>query len=212
MINTLIVIAKQPIAGRVKTRLVPPLSYPQAAELAAAALTDTLRVVDATPALHRLLAFEGRVDDWLPIGWTSCVQPSGGLDRRLVAAFDAVTPGPALLVGMDTPQLQPQMIVAFDPSRYDACLGPAADGGYWAIGFREPAMAAQAIPGVPMSTDRTADEQLSRLAALRLRVQVLDELVDVDTIDAATHVAAQARDSAFAAAFERVHRSAVMAG
>jgi uncharacterized protein len=201
---TLIVIAKEPIAGRVKTRLVPPLTHAQAAELAAAALTDTLHAVGAVPTRRRLLAFDGSIDGWLPPGWAHCQQPSGGLDRRLVAAFTASGSGPALLVGMDTPQLQADHLAAFDPDRYDACLGPARDGGYWAIGFRDPAMAAGTISGVPMSSDRTADEQLRRLIAGGLSVQILDELTDVDTIDDAYAVAALAPDSRFAAALARV--------
>jgi rSAM/selenodomain-associated transferase 1 len=204
MIDTLIVIAKQPIAGRVKTRLVPPLTHVQAAELATAALRDTLHAVAAAPAQRRLLAFDGCADEWLPTGWQHCAQPTGGLDRRLAAAFAASGAGPALLVGMDTPQLQAGHLAAFDPSTYDACLGPARDGGYWAIGFRDPAMAASTIIGVPMSSDRTADEQLRRLAARGLRVQLLDELTDVDTFHDARAVAAVARNTRFATALARI--------
>lgn len=211
MTATLIVIAKRPVPGRVKTRLVPPLDHAAAAELAAAALSDTLAVVDATPAVHRLLAFDDHADDWLPCAWSHTLQPAGGLDTRLAAAFAAVPCGPALLVGMDTPQLRPELLTAFDPARYDACLGPAPDGGFWAIGFRDPAMAAAAVPGVPMSTDRTGREQHRRLTALGLRVQWLPELVDVDTIDAAHVVAGQAPDTMFAAALTRIEGSAHLA-
>lgn len=212
MIATLIVIAKRPVAGRVKTRLVPPLSYSQAADLAAAALTDTLDAVDAAPSLQKLLAFDGPVDGWLPAAWTHCAQPAGGLDRRLGAAFLAAGQGPALLVGMDTPQLRPEHLTRFDLSRYDACLGPATDGGYWSIGFRDPAVASRAIESVPMSTDHTAEEQLRRLSALGLRVQVLDELIDVDTIDDADIVAALAPRSAFAATMARIVAPMAQAG
>jgi glycosyltransferase A (GT-A) superfamily protein (DUF2064 family) len=204
MIDTLIVIAKQPVAGRVKTRLVPPLTHTQAAELAAAALRDTLHAVAAAPAQRRVLAFDGCAAEWLPSGWQHCAQPEGGLDRRLVAAFGHAGAGPALLVGMDTPQLQASQLAPFDPTTYDACLGPARDGGYWAIGFRDPAMAAGAILGVPMSTDRTASDQLRRLAARGLSVQLLEELTDVDTIDDAYVVAAGTPGNRFAAALARI--------
>ena len=203
MIETIVVIAKRPVPGRVKTRLVPPLTPIEAATLASAALIDTLRAVDATPARRRVLAFDGPVDGWLPAGWTYCAQPSGGLDRRLVAAFDSLADRPAVLVGMDTPQLQPHHLTRFDPREYDACLGPAADGGYWAIGFRDPSLARRAIEGIPMSSDRTAAEQLNRLNYLGLHVQLLDELIDVDTINDAHHVAAQAVDTEFAAQLNR---------
>jgi glycosyltransferase A (GT-A) superfamily protein (DUF2064 family) len=205
---TLIVLAKQPVAGRVKTRLVPPLTYAAAAELAAAALSDTLAVVDRAPARERVLAFDGDVAGWLPSGWRHLVQSDGGLDLRLGAAFDAVGEGPAVLVGMDTPQLSPTDLVGFDPSRYDACFGPAADGGYWTIGFADARNAAAAIRGVPMSTAHTGAAQLRRLHERGLRVQILDTLVDVDTIDTAVAVAELAPHTAFAAALALVDRAA----
>jgi hypothetical protein len=203
MIETIVVIAKRPVPGRVKTRLVPPLTPVEAAALASAALSDTLRTVDATPARQRVLAFDGPVDGWLPAGWIHRSQPSGGLDRRLVASFEALDDRPAVLVGMDTPQLRPHHLSRFDAAEFDACLGPAADGGYWAIGFRNPSVARSAIEGIPMSSDRTAAEQLHRLSGLGLRVQLLDELTDVDTIEDAYQVAAQADDTEFAAQLNR---------
>ena len=101
---------------------------------------------------------------------------------------------------MDTPQLSPTDLVGFDPSRYDACFGPAADGGYWTIGFADARRAAAAIRGVPMSTAHTGAAQLRRLRELGLRVQILDTLDDVDTIDTAVAVAELAPHTAFAAA------------
>lgn len=196
--TTVIVLAKEPLPGRAKTRLVPPLSYSQAAALAGAALADTLRAVDASDALDRVLAFDGAVARWLPPGWRAVNQPEGGLDERLIAAFAAIRYGPAVLVGMDTPQLRPEQLDVFDPRRYDACLGLATDGGYWAIGFTDATVADAAIRGVPMSSPTTGAAQLRRLVALGLRIQLLDELTDVDTIDAAHRVAWQAPDTAFA--------------
>lgn len=198
-VSTLLVIAKEPRPGQVKTRLVPPLTYDDAARLAAAALRDTLDAVCRSPARRRILAFEGDPTAWRPAGWEAVAQPAGGLDVRLVAAFGAAR-GPALLVGMDTPQLRPAHLCAFDPRRFDAALGPASDGGYWAIGFADPGVAGMAIRGVPMSTDHTGAVQLARLRALGLRVQLLDRLTDVDTIDTAYEVAQSAPGTAFAGA------------
>lgn len=204
----LIVLAKEPLAGRVKTRLVPPLTYAAAAELAAAALSDTLLVVDRVPARERVLAFDGDAAGWRPSGWRHVAQPGGGLDGRIAAAFDSVGTGPAVLVGMDTPQLRPTDLAGFDPSRYDACLGPAADGGYWTIGFADARNAAAAIRGVPMSSADTGAVQLRRLQEQGMRVQILDTLVDVDTIDAAAAVAELAPHTVFAAALAVVARAA----
>ncbi len=198
--NNLIVIAKQPVPGRVKTRLTPALTPQQAADVAAAALRDTLAAVSQAPAAARVLAFDGDATDWTPAGWLSVPQASGGLDRRLAAAFRAVPHGPSVLVGMDTPQLHVDHFAGIDLVKHDACLGPAADGGYWAIGFADPSLARRAIHDVPMSSADTGAAQLARLHELGLQVQLLPELVDVDTIDTAHHVAALAPDSEFAAA------------
>ena len=203
VIHTVLVLAKEPRPGFAKTRLTPPLTPAQAATLAAAALDDTLRAVADVPAHHRVLAFDGDSSAWLPAGWELAAQPAGGLDQRLAAAFAAVDPGPAVLVGMDTPQLVSADLTAWDPTRYDACLGPAADGGYWALGLADPRHASAALLGVPMSRDDTGAHQLARLRALGLRVQLLDELTDVDTIATAYEVARLVPHGAFGTALRQ---------
>jgi len=192
---TLLVIAKQPLPGRVKTRLVPPCTYEQAAALAEAALADTLRAVLAAPAARRILVLDGEPGPWLPPGFDILPQSAGTLDERLAAAFAAVR-GPALLIGMDTPQVTPGLLTV-DWRAADAFFGPALDGGFWALGLREPDPAL--LRGVPMSTPRTGAIQRGRLAAAGLRVSGLPPLRDVDTADDAVDVARQAPGTRFAA-------------
>ena len=203
-IETLIVIAKEPVAGRVKTRLVPPLTHAQAATVAGAALWDTLHAVAGVAARELLLAFDGDPACWVPEGWRSTPQPDGDLAERLIAAFAAAGRGPAALVGMDTPQLCAAQLTGWDPQRYDACFGPATDGGWWAIGFSDPSLAAAAIGGIPTSRGDTGARQLERLRDMGLRVQHLDELTDVDTIESAHEVARLAPASRFAQALAEV--------
>jgi uncharacterized protein len=199
-VTTLVVLAKEPVPGRVKTRLHPQFSYRQAALLAEAALTDTLAAVAAAPASRRVLALAGAPGPWLPPGFEVVPQVDGGLDVRIAAAL-AVAAGPVLLVGMDTPQLRPDLLsLRWDA---DAYLGPAADGGYWAIGLRDPAHAARVLPGVPMSTPDTGRAQLARLRAEGLAVRPLPVLRDVDTAADAYAVATLAPGSAFAGALAR---------
>lgn len=193
----LAVLAKRPLPGRVKTRLSPPFSPQQAASLAGAALHDTLAAVSAADVTHRLLVFDGDPTDWRPAGWEHVVQASGGLDRRIAAALKAGE-RPTVVVGMDTPQLTPEQLAEPDLERFDACLGPASDGGYWAIGLARPELAASAVHRVPMSMPDTGERQLHRLRALGLRVQLLAELTDVDTAEAAATVAAAAPHTRFA--------------
>jgi glycosyltransferase A (GT-A) superfamily protein (DUF2064 family) len=184
--TTLLVIAKQPVPGRVKTRLVPPCTHGQAAALAEAALADTLRTVLMAPARRRVLVLEGRPGPWLPAGFDVVPQCGGPLDERLAAAFAAVR-GPALLIGMDTPQVTPGLLTV-DWQAADAVFGPASDGGFWALGLR-----------VPMSTPTTGAIQRARLLAAGLRVADLPRLRDVDTAADAVAVARQAPRSRFAA-------------
>jgi uncharacterized protein len=198
--TSLIVIAKAPVAGRVKTRLTPPFTPEQAAGLAAAALVDTLAAgTRAWRAERRVLVLDGEPGAWVPDGFEVLPQRGDGLAERLAAAFDDVG-GPAFLVGMDTPQLTPALIRAGlrALATHDAAFGPAADGGYWGIGLRRPRRAVFA--GVPMSEPHTGTVQRRRLDALGLRTAVLPTLLDVDTIAAARAVAADAPASRFAAA------------
>jgi glycosyltransferase A (GT-A) superfamily protein (DUF2064 family) len=193
--TTLVVIAKQPVPGRVKTRLVPPCTYEQAAALAEAALADTLHTVLMVPARRRVLVLEGKPGPWLPTGFDIVPQCDGPLDERLAGAFAAVR-GPALLIGMDTPQIT-RGLLAVDWRAADAVLGPAADGGFWALGMREPDPAL--LRGVPMSTPSTGAIQRARLVAAGLRVADLPQLRDVDAAADAVAVARQAPRSRFAA-------------
>jgi rSAM/selenodomain-associated transferase 1 len=194
----LVVIAKAPVAGRVKTRLCPPCTPEEAARLAEAALEDTLAACATTPAARRVLVLDGTPGAWLPAGWEVVPQRGDGLAERLAHAFADVG-GPAFLVGMDTPQVDGRELRAglAALADADAAFGPAEDGGYWAIGLREPDPAVFA--GVPMSRIYTGAIQRARLAALGLRTVDLPALRDVDDIAAAHAVAAAAPGTRFAA-------------
>ncbi|MFC8448980.1 DUF2064 domain-containing protein [Kitasatospora sp. NPDC057223] len=136
-------------------------------------------------------------------------QSGGGLDERLAAAFAHAArlapEAPALLVGMDTPQLAaPMLAEPLAPARRagtDAWYGPAADGGFWALGLARPTerLARQLLVGVQMSTPGTGRAVLDRLAHAGLTVTHLPLLTDVDTAHDAHQVAASATDGRFAA-------------
>ncbi len=199
--GSLIVIAKAPVPGLVKTRLCPPCTPLEAAGLAEAALADTLARVLETPVDRRVVVLDGQPGDWLPAGFEVLAQRGDGLDERLAAAFADVG-GPALIVGMDTPQLTSAVLsdglAALADPDIDAVLGAALDGGYWCIGLREPC--ARALVGVPMSLPETCQRQRERLEQLGLRVRDLTPLRDFDGIDDARAVAAAIPGSRFARA------------
>ncbi len=196
----LIVIAKAPVAGRVKTRLCPPCTPAQAALLAETALVDTLDAVAQTPATRRVCVLDGEPGPWLPAGFEVIAQRGAGLDERLAAAFADVAE-PAFLVGMDTPQLTPVLLTdavdALESPGIEAVLGLTDDGGYWGIGLRRSWDAL--FVGVPMSQDDTGALQRSRLEQEGLVVDVsLPQLRDVDHIADAYAAAALAPHSRFA--------------
>ena len=216
--STLIVIAKAPVPGRVKTRLCPPFTFEQAATLAAAALDDTLAAAVATSTDSRLLFLDGEPSAALLHaarggGFVCHPQPSGGLDVRIAAAFAEAArldPGPALLIGMDTPQVRASVLddaldamvrgAGAERPGYDAVFGPAEDGGFWALGLREPAHphTSGLLLGVPMSRADTGAHQLRRLERAGLSVLRLPVLRDVDTAECAEAVAEQCPGSSFA--------------
>lgn len=191
MTADLIVLAKQPVPGRVKTRLTPAYTPAEAAALAEASLRDTLAAVAAAPAGRRTLVLAGAPGPWLPGGVTVIAQRGGGLDERLACAFDDAFAGrPLVLIGMDTPQVTPALLGAAGRAlaRRDAVFGPASDGGFWLLGLRRPD--ARLLRGVPMSRPDTGAVQLARLRTAGLDVAVLPELTDVDTPADAAAVAA----------------------
>jgi glycosyltransferase A (GT-A) superfamily protein (DUF2064 family) len=197
-----LVMAKAPLPGRVKTRLCPPLEPVEAAQLAAAALADTLEAVAACGADQVILALDGKPGDWLPPGFRVIAQRGKGLGERLAAAWQQAG-GPGLQLGMDTPQVTATLLdncmdELMSPGT-DAVLGAAQDGGWWSIGFRRPDPGA--FVGVPMSSPDTGQAQRLRLAQLGYLVADLPVLRDFDHIDDAHAVAIQAPHSRFAAAF-----------
>ena len=198
-----LVLAKSPVPGRVKTRLCPPWTYEQAARIAAAALADTIATVSATPAASRTLVVEGAHPT--PPGWQRRPQTGGPLSHRLADAFATARPGPTVLLGMDTPQVTPDLLIlAGEYAAADATLGLAEDGGWWSLGLRDKTHA-EVLRDIPTSTDETGERTLAALRNRGLRIHLLPVLCDVDTAAAARAVAGLCRPgSAFKAAVDAV--------
>lgn len=214
-----LVLAKAPVPGRVKTRLSPPLSSVAAAHLAAAALLDSLDAARGVPAGVAVAVLTGVLDraverDALHAALRhTAVLPQRGdtLGARIAAAHAdaaAALPGRRTLqIGMDTPQVDTALLTESDAvlaSRgVDAVLGPATDGGWWALGLRRPADA-ELVVDVPTSRADTGERTLAALRAAGLRVALLPEVADVDTHADAVAAAAAAPHTRFAAAFRAV--------
>lgn len=203
---TLLVLAKSPVAGRVKTRLCPPCTPFQAAAIARAAIVDTLDVARSLPRVRPVLVLDGEPGPWILPGVAVIPQTGGDLADRLGGAFGAVD-GPTALIGMDTPQLTTTLlgaaVAALRSPKVDAILGRTIDGGWWIIGLQDPHL--RAFDGVPMSSSTTGHAQAARLATLGLRTRALSVEMDVDTFADARTVANRIPHSRFAGA---VHTAA----
>lgn len=216
----LLVVAKAPVAGLAKTRLCPPATPEQAARIAAASLLRTLRVVLDVPDARPVVAMTGDLaaaEDSAELrrvlrSLTVIPQRGAAFGDRLAHAHQdsaAIHPGlPVVQIGMDTPQVSRRLLAdatrrMSDPAGPDAVLGPAADGGWWALGLRDPLRAA-ALRDVPMSRPDTG---LLTAAAVRrggADPDRLAELSDVDTMAVARDVAGRLPGTRFARAVDEV--------
>lgn len=218
-----LVMAKAPVAGRVKTRLGADVGQEVAAQVAAAALLDTLEAATAAvgPAgCH--LALDGDLDEAVSgeelrralAGWTVTAQRGDGFAERLVSAHDDAGPGLVVQVGMDTPHATPELLAAAaaplqaDEPAYDAVLGPADDGGWWVLARRDPAVTT-VLADVEMSTERTGADTRDALAGAGWRVATTVALRDVDEVADADAVAELAPTGRFAAAWAAARAGAL---
>jgi rSAM/selenodomain-associated transferase 1 len=188
----LILFAKAPTAGTVKTRLSPPLAAEAAAVLAAAFLKDEVAAFGRIPGVQLSVAYAPRDactafrrllgDRWMP--WLS-PQSEGDLGERLSAAFAGACPSwwPVAIAGADTPDLPPAWIerafAVLERGAHDLVLGPTVDGGYYLVAARQPYPALFA--GIPWSTSGVLAATLESARRQALRVHLLPLWEDIDT-------------------------------
>ncbi|MGH3828861.1 MAG: TIGR04282 family arsenosugar biosynthesis glycosyltransferase [Pseudonocardiaceae bacterium] len=223
----LLVLAKAPVPGHVKTRLCPPATSAQAARIAAAAFLDTLDAVLAVPDVTPVVALTGDLTRAVDAAALTTrlrsvtVLPQRGLTlgQRIAAAYadaaEVVEQRPVLQLGMDTPQVDATLLGKcldlLDADGVDAALGLATDGGWWGLGLRRPELA-ELIADIPTSRPDTGARTLAALRASGARVVALPELSDVDTWRDATSVATEVPDGRFAAEVAAVAASAALEG
>ncbi|MCV7409629.1 glycosyltransferase involved in cell wall biogenesis [Mycobacterium florentinum] len=190
---TLLVVAKAPEPGRAKTRLAATVGDRVAAEIAAAALLDTLDAVAAAAVASRVVALTGDLDaaaDATQIRQRfesfRVIEQRGDdfADRLANAHADAAEGFPVLQIGMDTPQVTAELLTdcARRLLQAPAVLGPADDGGWWVLGVQSPSMA-ECLRTVPMSQPDTGELTLKALRDNGIDVVAVQRLSDVDTVD-----------------------------
>jgi rSAM/selenodomain-associated transferase 1 len=187
------VMAKASVAGTVKTRLVPPLTYAEAAELNTCCLTDVAANVMAAAAQAPIQGFvayhplgsEPFFHDLLPDGFKLLPPKEPTIGRSLFhAAQDllAIGYGSVCLVNADSPTLPTEVLVETVRRLWEpgdrVVLGPAADGGYYLIGLKQ--FHRRLFEEIDWSTDRVYRQTIARAGEIGLAVASLPEWYDVD--------------------------------
>lgn len=199
----LLVFAKVPRPGHVKTRLTPVLTPAEAAQLYEAFLTDALALYDTLDVAVRLYLAPPLPDDrpaWVPDGIPVHAQAGDGLGARMLQAFrDAFADGydRAAVVGTDHPTLPAafvrQSFTALQAPR-SICIGPSEDGGFYLLGMTAPYP--QLFEGMSYSHDRVFTDTLARIGTTDAQLTVLPRWYDVDTPAALDRLMSDLSDTA----------------
>ena len=182
---TLILMAKDPAPGRVKTRLGRDIGMSTAAWWFRHQTSRLIRGTD-DPRWRTVLALAPDTavagSRFWPAGIARQPQGSGDLGHRMSRALSRAMPGPALLIGADIPAVSRRQIAdAFAALRHhDAVLGPAPDGGFWCIGLSGPRLPRNLFQGARWSTEHALSDTLVSLDGCR--IALTNTLPDVDTI------------------------------
>ena len=193
MDKALLIFAKQPLPGKVKTRLSPPFTFQAAADIYGCMLTDTLLKVAKVAGVERLLFFEpscgaaGFFQENFP-EIRAFPQQGDCLGEHLEKAFEtAFSLGFELVsaIGTDSPDLPlsylEESFRILDAGGVDAVFGPAADGGYYLVAL------SSSYPGlfrnIPWSTNQVLEKSLTAATALGLQVTCLPVWHDLDTVE-----------------------------
>lgn len=188
-VTRIVIFAKAPVPGRVKTRLIPALGAEGAATLAREMLAATVEEALAT-GLAVELCGEPDAGKWHEArpGLRLTAQGEGNLGERLTRAADRVLEGEKLLlIGADCPELDRHRLAdaAEALEAHDAVIHPARDGGYALLGLRRSDVSL--FKGIAWSTAVVAEQTIERIRALGWSLRVGDTLRDIDEPDDLRH-------------------------
>jgi uncharacterized protein len=205
--NCLVIMAKYPEPGRVKSRLAADIGNVQACELYAYFVLDLLESLSGVAWSLRLALYPPEKKEEMAklIGSEVAQMPQrgGDLGERMTSAFfDLFLEGfqKVVLIGSDTPDLPGDFISeAFDAlTEYDAVIGPACDGGYYLIGFRRTGFKEEIFTHISWSTSDTFSKQLRRFQETNIQVYILPSWRDADTLTDLKNLAAVSGMTSFA--------------
>jgi uncharacterized protein len=189
----LVVVAKKPSPGEVKTRLLPRLTPGQATDLYSCFLRDRIREISRLEGIDLAIAYtptaaEAYFSRFLNNGFKLFAQQGGNLGQRLHHIFDQkLKEGyrAVCIIDSDTPDL-PRTLVArafqwLVAGSADAVFGPCKDGGYYLVGLRKAHV--ELFADIPWSTSVVLSQSLQKAHALGLRTRLLPQWNDLDTVD-----------------------------
>lgn len=185
----LVVMAKRPELGRVKTRLGAGIGAVQATRFYRQTTYDLIRRMDADPRWQTVLALAPDSTVHEPALWPRDVarvgQGTGDLGARMGRLMRERPAGPVVIIGSDIPDIsRAHIAAAFDAlGRHDAVIGPADDGGYWLIGLRRSTRVVEIFDNVRWSGEHARADTLWNVTRERLSLATLPVLGDIDTRD-----------------------------
>lgn len=179
----LVIMVKQPVAGRVKARLARDIGVAGALRFYRAQTAAVIRRLSADPRWQLVLAVAPDIAVNAPVwppGIARIAQGPGNLGARMQRIFDRLPPGPVAIIGSDIPGITPDHVArAFHAlGDADAVLGPAGDGGYWLVGAKRRPSVLPMFANVRWSTCHTLADTRANLVGHK--VTLVDTLDDVD--------------------------------
>lgn len=183
----LVVMARRPLLGAVKTRLAGGIGAVAATRFYRRTTLDLLRRVGSDPRWQTRLALspDRAVHDegvW-PRGLARIAQGPGDLAHRMGRLMRDLPPGPVVIIGSDIPDISRSHIAAAFArlGKSDAVFGPAQDGGYWLVGLRRRPRVTDIFGNVRWSSEYALGDTLRNVDAAGLSVATLETLSDIDT-------------------------------
>lgn len=185
----LVIMAKRPQIGRVKTRLASDIGAAEALRFFRGASASLIRRVARDPRWQTVMAVAPDMAAHDRGIWPSdirCVPQGGGdLGARMGRLFRELPPGPVVIIGADIPEItRTHVASAFAAlGNHDAVLGPADDGGYWLVGLRRRPRIAEIFGDVRWSSEDTFNDTAKNILRQGLSLAVIGTLADIDTGD-----------------------------
>lgn len=185
----LVIMAKRPQIGRVKTRLARDIGTAEALRFFRGASVSLIRRVARDPRWQTVIAVSPDMATHDRGIWPSDIplvpQGSGDLGARMGRLFRDLPPGPVVIIGADIPGItRAHVASAFAAlGNHDAVLGPADDGGYWLVGLRRQPRIAEIFGDVRWSSEHAFTDTVGNIRGQALSLAVIGTLADIDTGD-----------------------------